>query len=156
MSRTAYAGCVTTFFGRNDELAVLRQRWARAVAGTPQLVVVHGLRQVGKTSLVRHFLDSLPSSAHRLYMAATLETSQDSQLARLAEIGQTHRPRVDLSASTWARALQVIADLADTKPTAVALDEVPYLESSTPGFGSVVQAFWDGLRTRTSPTGRSQ
>lgn len=46
--------------GRNAELAALDRSLARACAGAPALVLVRGPSGIGKTALVRHFLDAHP------------------------------------------------------------------------------------------------
>ncbi|MFD9908867.1 AAA family ATPase, partial [Streptomyces sp. NPDC059063] len=48
------------FCGRGPELAALRQDFTDASAGTPRLVLLEGPGGIGKTALVRRFLDSLP------------------------------------------------------------------------------------------------
>jgi predicted ATPase len=45
------------FVGRGAELAQLSEAWARVRAGQPQLVVIEGDAGVGKSSLVRYFLE---------------------------------------------------------------------------------------------------
>lgn len=45
------------FVGRQTELVLLQQRLALARRGTPQLVTIEGEAGIGKTSLVRHFVD---------------------------------------------------------------------------------------------------
>lgn len=45
--------------GRDNELAVLRERFARALAGERQLVFIEGEAGLGKTSLIHVFLDEV-------------------------------------------------------------------------------------------------
>jgi tetratricopeptide (TPR) repeat protein len=52
------------FVGRGTELKALRQALADVERGQPVAVFVHGLSGMGKTALVRRFLDDLPDRDH--------------------------------------------------------------------------------------------
>ncbi|MGW6474528.1 ATP-binding protein [Streptomyces nigra] len=45
------------FLGRTGELAALRRCYEEAAQGRPRLVVIEGPAGIGKTALVRHFVD---------------------------------------------------------------------------------------------------
>lgn len=47
------------FVGRTNELSWLSERWERAMRGARQLVFVTGELGIGKTALIRHFIDAL-------------------------------------------------------------------------------------------------
>jgi serine/threonine protein kinase/tetratricopeptide (TPR) repeat protein len=49
------------FIGRRDEIGILRAALQRTRAGHAAVTCVHGESGVGKTALVRHFIDGLPS-----------------------------------------------------------------------------------------------
>jgi hypothetical protein len=51
------------FVGREAQLAALRAAWARARAGELAVVCVRGASGMGKTALVRRFLEELPDAA---------------------------------------------------------------------------------------------
>ena len=51
------------FLDREAKLTQLRDAWQRAVAGSPQLIVVWGRRRVGKSYLLSHFTDGQVSSS---------------------------------------------------------------------------------------------
>lgn len=67
--------------GRSDELAVLDQHLRRAVDGARQFVFVAGDGGIGKSTLVRAFLDSLPTGAG----APRLLFAQSPERVALAE-----------------------------------------------------------------------
>ena len=64
-----------TFVGRASELELLRARLAKAEAGIPQAVVVEGMPGVGKTSLVRAFLNGLDAESVWSASGDDVETS---------------------------------------------------------------------------------
>ena len=51
------------FLGREPELARLRERLAEVQTGTPRIVTIEGQSGIGKTSLVRRFLEELDANA---------------------------------------------------------------------------------------------
>lgn len=51
------AGTGMTFVGRRDLLSVLDEELQRALGGTPRLVLVEGPAGIGKSALLREFLD---------------------------------------------------------------------------------------------------
>lgn len=144
-----------TFFDRAAELAQLMNAWRQAVGGLARLVVMSGHRRVGKTYLLSHLLEQI--QGRRVFYAATQQT-EVVELGRFARAlraassddvlladGGAHR--------TWEDALTAVAVQSRTRPTLVVIDEAPYLEYSTPGFASIVQAVWDRVRT-SAPASR--
>lgn len=130
-----------TSIARTAELRRLLDAHERCLAGRPQLVVVYGRRQVGKTTLVRQLLDRIPTSTRALSFVATEEIDERSQLERLSAAAQDGG--LTIRASNWRGALDQVTAHASDVPLVVAMDEVPYLEQSTPGWGTVLQAWWD-------------
>lgn len=55
---------LTPIVGREEELALLRQRWHSVEAGDGQVVVVTGEAGIGKSRLAEAFLESLPRETH--------------------------------------------------------------------------------------------
>lgn len=112
-------------------------------------MVLWGRRRVGKTFLLAH----LAFGKRAVFFGAT-QQAEGIELGRLAEtVGRDLGQGVgDLLAGgfrSWEAALRFFAALATDEPLLVALDEVPYLARSTPGFASIVQAVWDHLRPGT-------
>lgn len=54
----------TGFFGREDELALIRSRWSRVQSGEGQFVLVCGEPGIGKTRLIDEFSASLRTDDH--------------------------------------------------------------------------------------------
>ncbi len=138
------------FWGRSEELAALHGAWERARDGDAQLVVVTGRRRVGKTFLLQRFLQQLPSDVRRVHHQATL-AAEPSELRRLAEdverdLGEQGAVLAGGPYTSWDHALRRLVAAAEVEPLVVVLDEVPYLESVSPGWATVLQAVWDRER----------
>ncbi len=99
------------------------------------LVVVFGRRRIGKTRMLRHWLEK----ADGIYSQA-IEGQWDMQLAQVfADIsGQLETKIVP---RTWAEFLEVLA--LQKKPWVLCLDEFPYLVASDPSLPSLMQRFMD-------------
>lgn len=82
-----------SFVGRSRELAVLRHELEQARAGEPRLVWLTGEAGIGKTSLIRHFLEGVPG-------VPTLFASGDENEAALP----------------YGVVAQLVADLPDPAP----------------------------------------
>ena len=61
----ARAGQLTAFVGRDQEVALLLERWQRAVAGEGQLVLLSGEAGVGKSRIVQTLREQLAETPHR-------------------------------------------------------------------------------------------
>lgn len=131
---------------RQRELDTLKSAAVGSAEGRPQLVVLSGLRRVGKTFLLQHF--QARSERTVVYFEAT-QAGEAAELRRFHEV--LHRALGPEDAppypafSSWEQALQFAAYLARSRPLTVILDEVTYLMASSPGFASSVQAVWDSI-----------
>lgn len=130
---------------REQEQASLRAAFDAGDAAAPQLIVVPGRRRVGKTFL----LSRLARERRHVYFAATRQ-SQAIELDRFAQaIARDLGPDAGALAGggfpSWDAALRFVEVLSRDTPLVVVLDEVTYLSESTPGWASIVQAFWDHL-----------
>ena len=56
---------LTSFIGREAELATLQQHWQATLAGQRQVLLLQGEAGIGKSRLVREFRQSLVESGHR-------------------------------------------------------------------------------------------
>lgn len=135
---------------RVSEQRALRDCFDAAARGEPQLAVVHGRRRVGKTFLLTH----MAAERRAVYFASTRQ-SERVELDRFAEaiardLGQGAAALVGGGFSSWEAALRFVAALGRDEPLLVVLDEATYLEGSTPGFASIVQAWWDHLERPSS------
>jgi AAA+ ATPase superfamily predicted ATPase len=133
---------------RDQELSRLLAAVDAAAEGGPQLVMVRGLRRVGKSFLLQHLLQEIQPNAVPVYFEAT-QAGEGSQLRRFTEtlraaLGPDRAPPVS-TFPTWEAALDLCAYLARSTPLVVVIDEATYLMAATPGFTSLVQVVWDRI-----------
>jgi AAA+ ATPase superfamily predicted ATPase len=131
---------------RVEEQRALAVAWETASSGTPQLVLVTGKRRVGKTFLLAAF-----ARERRAVTFTATRQSEGAELRRFAEAAsETEAGRAMLRTAggtfrNWEHVLRSLAVAAEGDPLLVVIDEAPYLEESTPGFASLVQATWDAI-----------
>jgi AAA+ ATPase superfamily predicted ATPase len=130
------------FHGRTRELALLDQMYAKSAA---RLFLLYGRRRVGKTELVKHWLQTRKYPA--LYWQAELFPSK-IQLAQFSHAVQQHRfPRQaipqEFSFGSWEQAFLEIARLAHDSRLVVVLDEFTYALAQEPALASILQKVWD-------------
>lgn len=115
----------------------------RALANTQksQFVAVYGRRRVGKTTLLRHWVEQTglpyvywlarrePAEAVRQSMAGTFWRSQ----------GRSDAPEFN----NWELLFEEMANLIGDRPLIVIFDEFPYAVEADPSLPSHLQAAWD-------------
>lgn len=131
-----------TFHGRSRELAVLDQMYNKSGA---RLFLLYGRRRVGKTELIKHWMQTRKYPA--LYWQAELFPSK-IQLAQFSQAIQKYRfPEVaippEFSYGSWEQAFLEIARLAHDSRLVVVLDEFTYVLAQEPALASILQKVWD-------------
>jgi AAA+ ATPase superfamily predicted ATPase len=142
---------VTTFVGRKAELAALSTVLGEITTGgsdglSGRCLLIRGRRRIGKSSLVETFLQrsGVPSV---FFTAAGAPVEQE--LAELSfAVTRSSLPGRDVFADAvpgnWSAALRLLGSaLPDDRPSAIVIDEVPYLVASVDGFEGVLQRVWD-------------
>ncbi len=71
--------------GREEELAILRRRWERTVAGTGQLVLVTGEPGLGKSRLIEEFQAGLVDAPHSWLEWSCAQLTQNSPFHPLVD-----------------------------------------------------------------------
>ena len=129
------------FLNRGAELQTLEEAWREPGAN---LVLVWGRRRAGKTRL----LGELAAGKRAIFYGAT----QQSSAAELAGLSESARRALQPSGTdllalgdftSWAVALDYLAEQAAESRLLVVLDEFPYLIGSQPALPSLIQRFWD-------------
>lgn len=128
------------FVNRQDELNILEKEYRREGSS---LVVVYGRRRVGKTTLVKHFIQDKPA----LYFLAAEEMEAQNRL-RFQQLlarytGQAFLERT--SFERWDDLLAIFARHNPQKKPVLVIDEFPYLVKANPAMPSILQIFWDEL-----------
>jgi AAA+ ATPase superfamily predicted ATPase len=127
----------TSFVDRTMELAALGDAYSRKSS----LVVIYGRRRLGKTSLVKRFMEG----RRGVYFLFTKEPEHD-QLYRLARaVGKAigSRRLEDFGASSFEDLFAEIGESCKSEKLVLALDEFPYLASQDPTIPSIFQKIWD-------------
>lgn len=130
---------------RAGEIGALTRAWEQACEGHPQLVVMWGRRRVGKTYLLSHF-----ARGRRAVFYGATQQAEGVELRRLADavrrdLGDQAADLAGGGFASWEAALRYFVALAAEEPLVLVLDEVPYLQRSTPGIASVIQVVWDHI-----------
>ena len=126
------------FVNRQEELAFLNKKWAEH---GPQLLVLYGKRRVGKTELVKKFIEDKP----HIYFLADQTTHHD-QLRTLAErVGAFFNDSFikERGFANWKQVFQYLA--GKDKRIVLVIDEFPYLISANRAIPSIFQKEWDEI-----------
>lgn len=128
------------FVDRVDEMAALEKEYARKNAS---MVVIFGRRRVGKTELIRHFIQDKPS----LYFLATEEAEAMNRMAFQEQIADflssdlLHGSTID----RWELLFEQLVLAAAEERLVIVIDEFQYIGKSNPAFLSVFQRIWDTI-----------
>jgi len=124
------------FIDREDELRFLEEKWR---SGDPQLLVLWGKRRVGKTELVKQFLQG----KRAIYFLADL-TDDREQLGRLSRaVGEFFDESLlrTRGFGEWEECFRYLRDRRER--IAVVIDEFPYLIQANRAIPSLFQKAWD-------------
>ncbi|HSW41983.1 MAG TPA: ATP-binding protein [Patescibacteria group bacterium] len=140
------------FVGRTRDLAVLRDELAAVnETGAGRFVVIRGRRRVGKTWLIEEFLEQ--QQLPHVYFAATRRTSERELRLFAQALAISGLPVGEgaegLAFEDWGTALATASAGTDrARPTAIVIDEFPYLSADDPGVEGSIQAAWDRTLSR--------
>jgi len=129
------------FINRKSELKFLEKKYAER---RPQLIILYGRRRIGKTSLIRYFLekkkrwiyllcsrDSIAENIKRFKEAFSVLTGKDYFLK--------------LNTTSFFDLFKMLVEELGNKRFIIVIDEFPYLIELNPGIVSVFQKIWDEL-----------
>lgn len=128
------------FVDRQQELSFLNSLLERQHPGPAQMILLYGRRRVGKTSLLRHWVDQagIPST----YWSAEKEPAalQRRKLyAALIGMPVNRAPIFESWSDVWNAAAQLIGE----QKSILILDELPYAAEADPAMLSALQHAWD-------------
>jgi len=132
------------FVDREQELGVLEDLWSKE---EPGLVVVYGRRRIGKTALLKRFMEGKPS----VYLLA--EELSEAALARSFSLAVADTLGLDYFKLSPARRIAdllrgVAAALGDRRAVVI-IDEFQYAARSGEGVLSSLQAVWDEVLSKS-------
>lgn len=133
-------------FDREAEWAEL-SRFSAAPTDSPRLGLVYGRRRQGKS-----FMLELVTAATGGFNYQALEEQRVPALAHFAEAGASFAGLPEWAAGRfgdWGSAFRAVAEQAAGRP--IVIDEFPYLLRESPELPSVIQAAYDGARSRRHP-----
>ncbi|MFQ6044576.1 MAG: ATP-binding protein, partial [Candidatus Poribacteria bacterium] len=126
------------FVNRREELSRLEARYR---SNKSEFVVVYGRRRVGKTVLLKQFVQG----KEHVYFLADLRPEIEQLGYFTQQLYQvTQEPMLALeSFSSWDSALTYLAQVSQDKRLIIVIDEYPYLCSVNTAFPSILQRIWD-------------
>ncbi|MDJ0340103.1 AAA family ATPase [Streptomyces sp. H10-C2] len=140
------------FIGRERELTALNRMLKRVAdggrTGRPgKAMLIRGRRRVGKSRLVEEFIErsGLPS----VFFTASEQSTTEADLRMFVEAAAaSDLPGAaafdGLSPRNWDAALRLLVSaLPDDQPSAIVLDEMPYLIKNDSGFEGTLQKLFD-------------
>ncbi len=131
------------FVDRAKELDTLEREYKREEAS---LVIIYGRRRVGKTELIRHFIQDKPA----LYFLATeeSETMNRESFQMLAADFLNNDLLRSSRIDRWEPIFQQIVQ--EGSRTVIVIDEFQYIGKGSPAFLSIFQRIWDTILSRAN------
>jgi uncharacterized protein len=132
------------FINRIKELQILEDLYQKSNKES-QFLVLYGQRRIGKTELVKKFLDQ---KSGVYFLASKVSAREELSMAteQFAEFfGDKYLDRNRFL--NWRELFDYLGDKLDelkpSKPVILIFDEFPFLASSEPGISSLFQYGWD-------------
>ena len=138
-------GVSVRFIDRIDEMTALEHEYQRDSAS---MVIVYGRRRVGKTELIRHFIQNKPS----LYFLATEESESMNRMSFQEQTADFLDSDLLRSSSVvrWEVLFQQLVAATDGQRMVIVIDEFQYIGRSNPAFLSVFQRVWDNILSKAN------
>ncbi|WP_039767852.1 ATP-binding protein [Caldicellulosiruptor sp. F32] len=126
------------FINRRQELDFLEKQYREQ---NSSLVIIYGRRRIGKTALIKKFIEDKPA----IYFLASEEAeSQNIEYYKKAVGNFLKNPLIErLSGVGWDDIFDVIINAKINKKTVIVFDEFQNLCKTNPAFASIVQRIWD-------------
>lgn len=127
------------FFGREKELAVLKEFKNRNVAG---MIVCSGRRRIGKSTLIEHFAEK--TKFYEFYGLAPRENiSNKDQLNHFGEQLGTNFNLPPMKFDNWIQALETLAGLTAKGSLIIFFDEISWMAEKDKDFPGKLKGVWD-------------
>lgn len=126
------------FYGRNKELELLNNKYN---SNRKELGVLYGRRRIGKTELLKAFIENKNGLLFQAKKASSYENLKSFSYAINKFIGEK-RPFVYES---YEMAFDVFLEFVSEKRFVLIIDEYPYILDQNSSFSSVLQEFVDNM-----------
>lgn len=120
------------FIGRREELAELERRFE---SGHFEMGVVYGSRRIGKTRLLKKFVENKLS----IYFQAKESNELDNRTSFSAAVNRLIGVPYSFVYPSYSDGFDALLKYADGKPFVIVIDEVAFLSQSDKGFLSELQ-----------------
>jgi len=130
---------MTTFIGRDNELAKLQSYYDR---GKASLIVVCGRRRIGKSTLVEHSTEG--GKFLELYGLSPRERIKDvDQLQHFSDLMAENFGIQGTSFPNWTAAFNTLAKLTANEQVVILLDEISWMAGTDKDFAGKLKGVWD-------------
>jgi predicted ATPase/class 3 adenylate cyclase len=131
---------LTPFVGREEELRLLQNRWARALEGEGQLVLVTGEPGIGKSRLLQRFHELIPDRPHAWIEGAAAPFFQNTPFHAIVEllgqlagqaplpVGEVGQPFQAVSLTGWKAGPTKASTAGDADPQLETSEHLAQLE----------------------------
>ena len=132
------------FIGRQKELRALETEYGRDAG----FVVIYGRRRVGKTRLIKQFIQDKDA----LYFLASNETEEMNMQRFACEVASfAEQPEIaEATYGDWRTLLRVFAKCKDQRKKVLVIDELPYLMMANSALSSILQYAWDEILSKAN------
>ncbi len=128
------------FVDREHELQFLEQEYSR---DRSSLVVIYGRRRIGKTTLIKHFIQD----KNAFYFVATEESERENRRNFQHAVSEfTRNPFLKKDVLLeWEEIFSVLHSHQPEARMVIAIDEFQYLGKARSSFPSIFQKIWDQM-----------
>jgi len=125
------------FIDREIELEFLNERWQ---SSNSQLIIIYGKRRIGKTELIKEFIENKNS----IYFICDRTTEKENlkNLGRIAGRKFNNLILIENGFNDWYQFFNFLKRSLKER-IVIAIDEFPYLYSSNTAISSIFQKGWD-------------
>lgn len=126
------------FIGREDEIKSLEERYH---GGKAELIVIYGRRRVGKTELIKKFIEEKDG----IMLLARTESEKDQLKRFSALIGEEFKDGFLLKNPfrDWDAFFTYITEKTKDSRIIIAIDEFPFIVNTNKAIPSIMQDYWD-------------
>ena len=127
------------FYGRKEELDYFAKRWEGLTKG--ELIILYGRRRLGKTRLVKKFMDGIGDKSKALYLF--VNTQEESQIKKDFSSDILEQAGDSVKIVDWKDFFSYLDATAQKGKICVVIDEFQRTKITAPAFITQLQNQWD-------------